>query len=144
MTSGVDARGSAALLGAGLGFFALASCASISRAPDRAELTELLMIEHTCKAEDGKACKPEEQPKKIVVDSVTCRSLPLRAGVPEVSRAECSYSAKIYRTDGQETVLGPRTAEFGLLNYSPGARIGVFQWSKKPDKNAPPEAAPGR
>jgi hypothetical protein len=128
----------ALMLGAGL----VASCTTVARAPGKTEIAELVLIDHACRVEDGKECKPEEQVKRVVVDDVRCRSLPLRAGVPEVSRAECRYEATLVRVDGQQKPLGTRTAEFGLLNYSPGARLGVYQWSKRPDQNEPSEATP--
>ena len=125
-------------LGLSFGGFALVSaCSTVARAPAKTEIAELVRLDLTCRAEDGKVCKPEEQPKKILIDTVACRPLPLRAGVPEVSRAECRYAATVIRADGAETKLGSRIAEFGLLNYAPGSRIGVYQWSKKPDRAAP-------
>ncbi len=125
----------------GFGAAALAACASIERTPAQASVAELVKIDHTCRAEDGKLCKAEEQPKKVLIEGMQCSRLPLRAGVPEVSRAECLYEATIIRVDGEAVKLGPRIAEFGLLNYSPGARLGVYQWSKKPDRPATPAAA---
>lgn len=126
----------ALIVGAGL----IASCTTVARAPGKTEIAELVLIDHACRVEDGKECKPEDQVRKVVVDDVRCRSLPLRAGVPEVSRAECRYEATLIRADGQQKPLGTRIAEFGLLNYSPGARLGVYQWSKRPDQKAQPEA----
>lgn len=118
------------------------ACTTVASAPGRAEIAELVRLDLTCRIEDGKVCTAEEQPKTVTISDVRCTSLPLRAGVPEVSRAECSYEAHLVRADGQEKALGRRTAEFGLLNYSPGARIGVYQWSKKPDRN--PDTVPAQ
>lgn len=118
----------------------LTGCASVSRAPDRADIAELVLIDHSCQIEDSAGCKVDEQPRKVIVDDLDCQPLPLKAGVPEVSRAKCSYSATLVRADGKETRLDPVTAEFGLLNYSPGARIGVYQWSKKTEKAAVQDA----
>lgn len=119
---------------------ALTGCASVSRAPDRADIAELVLIDYSCDVPGSAECKVDEQPREVIVDDLDCQPLPLKAGVPEVSRAKCSYSATLVRADGKERRLDPVTAEFGLLNYSPGARIGVYQWSKKTEKAAVQDA----
>ena len=136
----------AVLVGAG----ALAACASLdgveAKKPTASDIARIVEVEHACVADttaDGApasaaveipaaavSCPQDRQPKRVLVRDLSCQRLPLRAGVPEVARSRCSYTAVIEYAAGNVKDLGRVESDFGLHDYAPGAWSPVFQWAR--------------
>lgn len=117
-----------------LALAATGGCASLdgvaARKPDRADIANIVAVEATCRKEDAPRCTPDAKAPRAEIRDLRCESLELRAGVTEVARAHCVYSATVRRASGEVIDLGRQEGDFGLNNFATGAYTPVYAWSR--------------
>jgi hypothetical protein len=108
-------------------------------APDSETVADLLKIANECVApEENGACAPANRVEKISIAAFDCEGLPVRAGMQEIRRARCVFEATA-TTAGGAAALAEKEAEFGLVNFALGSRIGQYRWVRTlPPKNSQP------
>lgn len=133
---------------------ALAGCASLdgvaAKKPKSGDIARILEVEHACAPAQSDVSAPSSTPtgapapaeakaeacpsgrtaKRVVVRDLSCKTLALRAGVPEVARARCAFAATVVFADGATMELGRSESDFGLHDYAPGAWAPIFQWAR--------------
>lgn len=107
------------------------SLATVDKTPGRDVVSTILVKALACKDVDGEEpkCKPEEQPARVRLSTFDCVALPLRSAVREQAHARCEWEGKIIQANGVEIDTPRNTAEFSLIDLTPGAYRPTREWT---------------
>jgi hypothetical protein len=107
------------------------SLTTVGKTPDRDAVSAILVRALACKDADGEEpkCKAEEQPARVRLTALDCVALPLRSAVREQAHARCEWEGKIIQANGVEVETPKKTAEFSLIDLTPGAYRPTREWA---------------